>query len=102
MTAEVNSQLGDPWHAVRFGYDPEPVRLVKNISLLRPQVAARRKSWRLATPPRQSTRYEMDAHGYLVTGLESEPEKRKQQRNGDMYCSSRCDRHGHRRRGGAR
>ena len=31
----------------------------------------------------------MAALGYFVTGLEPEPESRKQQRNGDMHCSSR-------------
>ena len=30
------------------------------------------------------------AHGCLITGLQSVPEKRKQQRNPDVYCSSRC------------
>ena len=36
---------------------------------------------------------EMAALGYVVTGLE--PESRKQQRNGDMYCSSRCRQRAH-------
>lgn len=33
---------------------------------------------------------EMAALGYFVTGLAPEPEKRTQQRIGDVYCSSRC------------
>ncbi|MGO9351047.1 MAG: hypothetical protein ACLP3C_09590 [Mycobacterium sp.] len=32
---------------------------------------------------------EMDARGYLVTGPEAESEGRKQQRNGNVYFSSR-------------
>ena len=40
----------------------------------------------------------MAAHGCLITGLEPEPERRKQQRNGDMYCSSRCRQRAYHRR----
>ena len=41
---------------------------------------------------------EKAAHGYLITGLQAEPEKRKQQRNSDMHCSSRCRQRAYRRR----
>ena len=40
----------------------------------------------------------MRARGNLVNGLAPEPERRKQQRNGDMYCSSRYRQRAYRRR----
>ena len=47
--------------------------------------------WAQVAPPYvQLLTAHLEAYGCLITGLEAEPERRKQQRNGDMYCSSRC------------
>jgi hypothetical protein len=52
----------------------------------------------VAIPYANRLAYEMDARGCLITGLEAEPERRKQQRNGDMCCSSRCRQRAYQRR----
>jgi len=79
---------GDPvWHVVRL--DHELVGLVKQLPSFARRWQHEDKSWRVATPYANRLAYEMDALGYFVTGLGPDPESRKQQRNGDMYCSSR-------------
>ena len=94
MTAEVN------FHPDGL-YDADLVRVIKRL----PSVARRWQpedmSWRVDHYGANRLAYETAALGCLITGLVSE--RRKQQRTGDMCCSSRCrQRAYHRRRRAAK
>ena len=90
MTAEVNFHPDGLWYVVRFNYDADLVRVIKRLPAFARRWQPESKSWRVDGYYARRIAYEMAALGYFVTGLEPEPESRKQQRNGDMYCSSRC------------
>ena len=89
MTAEVNFHPDGHWYVVRFDYDAALVRIVKRLPAFAHTWRPESKSWLVDGHYARRIAYEMDARGYLVTGLGPEPESRKQQRNGDVYGLSR-------------
>ena len=88
MTAAVSFHPAGLGYVVRFNYDADLVGRQAVPAFAR-RWQPESKSWRVDGYYARRIAYEMAALGYFVTGLEPEPESRKQQRNGDMYCSSR-------------
>jgi hypothetical protein len=98
MSTAVSFERPGYGYVLRFAYNADLVAMVKTVPSYARSWDTDTKEWTVHAAYAPQWAGDMRALGHLITGPESEPERCKQQRNGDLYCSSRCRQRAYHRR----